>query len=307
MYYGNSAYNNDAMTCVQHYYTVDTDCYCVDSESNCFFLNGQSDCGLIITSYITNLKVAVALDVLCLVSVLAFSIVTCFSICCPYGFRKKKNTNFRNDLGDDGRGSTTTNPLQNDKRPILGRVATFGKVGFGAWNSSASDSRESTTSGVVMMDMNDVSAAAPVKSSSGAKKAGDVSSFSNPLKGGPARSTTADTHLATSNSTDSSFSSNVTDFQFASTSSASLSPPRPIPPSGSPAGAATPLRSAALASGNAGMSSNPLARKKPAPKISTSAGETGATSTSTGEDATTISGTEDAEVTADTFEPTTAE
>lgn len=37
VYYGNSAYNNDAMTCIQHYYTSDTDCYCVDSESNCFF------------------------------------------------------------------------------------------------------------------------------------------------------------------------------------------------------------------------------------------------------------------------------
>ncbi len=304
VYYGDQSYDDDAKTCIQTYYTADTDCYCVDSNKDCFFLNGQTDCNVILTSYTTNLKAAIALDVLCFVSVLAFSIVTCFSICCPYGFRKKKTSNFKNELKDDDRASATTNPLQNDKRPILERVATFGRMksgmNFSGWNNT-STAGSGQTVGAHTGGGSSTENGGETKST--AKKGGDVSTFVNPLAKKDKKTDTTDSagDLRTSASnSDGAFSSSVADFQFESgeqSKSNSVAPPPPPPPPpksnsatpgalavSSPGGdkPATPSRPAPMIGG--GMSANPLARKKVLPR--TASGMTNSASDAATADAT---------------------
>jgi len=109
-YYGNSAYESSCFTCIELYFQSDSDCYCVDSQSNCYFFNGQPDCNVIFTSYTKNLAVSVTFDTFCFVLVFVFSIITCFSICCPYGFRKKAPT-FKNTLSANDREASVRNPL----------------------------------------------------------------------------------------------------------------------------------------------------------------------------------------------------
>ncbi len=296
VYYGNKAYDDATFVCIQTYYASDTDCYCVDSKSACFFLNGQTDCGVILSSYSTNLKAAIAMDVLCFVSVLAFSIVTCFSICCPYGFRKKKTSNFKNELKEDDRGSAIVNPLQNDKRPILERVATFGRMtsslNFSSWNNSTSSTNDAASTGTSGGAATLTSESAAVDDSGSAKaKKGDVSSFVNPLakkaaekkaggsENSTAESATTSTEQAAAAAAADGFSPSVAEQQFTD----NKPPPPPPPPtkvSASPppppsATAAAAARFAPTAAGG-GMSTNPLARKKVLPRT-----VSGVTSTNT--------------------------
>ena len=110
-YYGNPSYETSCLNCIEQYYSSKHSCYCVDSQSNCYFFDGISDCNKIFTTYTPNLAVSVTFDTLCFALVFLFSVLTSFSICCPYGFRKKAPT-FRNELSRNGKADSVRNPIR---------------------------------------------------------------------------------------------------------------------------------------------------------------------------------------------------
>jgi hypothetical protein len=91
-YSGNSAYKQDAQDCVELYYKESRDCYCVTATQSCYFFEGPTDCSIVLGSYTDYLSISVGLDLLCLLAAFSLAITACVSICCPFGFRRKKIT-----------------------------------------------------------------------------------------------------------------------------------------------------------------------------------------------------------------------
>jgi hypothetical protein len=87
-YFGNTAFTADARYCIELYYKDYRDCYCVNDNQECFFFEGPKDCGEMLTTYNSDLSLAVSFDLFCFLGVLALSVVTSISICCPFGFRR---------------------------------------------------------------------------------------------------------------------------------------------------------------------------------------------------------------------------
>jgi hypothetical protein len=110
-FYGNPSYETNCLNCIELYYSSKHSCYCVDEKSNCYFFDGISDCNKIFTTYTPSLAVSVTFDTLCFAMVFLFSVLTSFSICCPYGFRKKAPT-FRNELNHNDRAESVRNPIR---------------------------------------------------------------------------------------------------------------------------------------------------------------------------------------------------